>query len=362
MLVVGIGIAAAAVAHTAAAAAWSIQWAPTPAHAHDTKLFGVSCTSEFNCVGVGQSDVASSGQGLPLIEHWNGWTWTTEPTPIPTVDGWEGELSAVSCTSSTACIAVGSFTTDTSVGPLVEQWNGWSWSIQKTPNPVGAYQLDGVSCASSTACIAVGNGQQSFAERWDGRRWSFENLHFGDPQGRANALTDVSCLPQRPCAAVGWDDVGLCRDDSSYYDLPVLGFWNSGRWSLRRHPDVACSASGAGGSYLDSVSCASTVACTAVGTTVYRWDGRRWSVQPAPIGNDELRGVSCTSANACTAVGAHIYTFSGREWARSPIPTPAGTTAGLGGVSCVSREFCVAVGAYENHSGRDSLLIEATER
>jgi hypothetical protein len=355
-------VVAAVGARSAAATGWSIQPAPRPAYADDTDLFGVACTSERNCVAVGQAHVASTGELLPLIEHWNGWTWSIQPTPIPTAGGWEGALADVSCASSTACTAVGSFETDTSEGPLAERWNGTSWSIQTVPNPFGAFQFAGVSCASSTACVAVGNGQESVAERWDGKQWSAESIGFGDPKGRANALADVSCPSERACAAVGWDDIGLCADNSSYYDLPVLGFWISGRWSLRRHPNLACSETHAGAGYLNAVSCTSPAACTAVGTKVDRWDGRRWSVQRAPIGTDDLRGVACTSRNACTAVGTHIYTWTRGRWSRLSVASPAGTTAALGGVSCVSQEFCVAAGAYEDRAGRDFLLIEAMDR
>ena len=46
--------------------------------------------------------------------------------------------AGVSCTSATACTAVGY---DASVGTtvtLAERWNGTSWKIQSTPNPTGA--------------------------------------------------------------------------------------------------------------------------------------------------------------------------------------------------------------------------------
>jgi hypothetical protein len=45
----------------------------------------------------------------------------------------------VSCPSSTACEAVGSY--DNSSGNLVtlaESWNGTDWTVQSTPDPTGA--------------------------------------------------------------------------------------------------------------------------------------------------------------------------------------------------------------------------------
>jgi hypothetical protein len=365
MLLVGAGVVAAAVvAQSAAAAGWSIQPAPKPMHSGGAWLSGVSCTSRRDCVAVGESLRQSTFEPIPLVEHWNGTSWSIERTPIPTGHHWMGFLAAVSCASVRACTAVGSyFSDDSGTFPLAERWNGSSWSIQRTPQPVDADQFDGVSCASSTACIAVGNGQQSFAQRWDGKHWSVEKIHFGDPQERANALAGVSCPSQGTCVAVGWDDIGICSDPyESDYDVPVLGSWTSGRWSLRRHPDLACSNSrnNGGGSGPDAVSCTSTAACTAVGSAVYRWDGRRWSVQPAPIGSDELAGVSCTSNTACTAVGSRIYRWNGRGWSSEPMPHAAGAkAAGLSSVSCTSPESCVAVGGYEDRRETDHLLVES---
>ena len=43
---------------------------------------------------------------------------------------------------------------------LVEHWDGSAWTIEPSPNPpaVGAY-LTGVSCTTATACTAVGHYQ-----------------------------------------------------------------------------------------------------------------------------------------------------------------------------------------------------------
>jgi hypothetical protein len=351
-------------AQSAVAAGWAVQPVPKPARSGATGLSGVSCTSTNSCVAVGWRDVSPANDPVPLVEHWNGSAWSTEQTPSSTASGWAGWLSAVSCASTGACVAVGLSYSDVSRPyPLAERWDGSSWSIERIPHLGDAEALDGVSCASSTDCIAVGYGRSSVATHWNGTRWSAQNIHFGDPGARPNALASVSCT-LGSCAAVGWDNVGLCGEDdyNNYYSVPVLGFWTNRNWSLRRHPDLVCSNGGNdhGGYTLDGVSCTSSTACTAVGTGVYRWDGGRWSAQPAPIGADELSGVSCTSTSACTAVGPNIYTWSGLHWSSVRIPRPAHvTTAALSSVSCMSPESCVAVGGYEDRRGRNLLLIDS---
>jgi len=97
-----------------------------------------------------------------LAEQLNGSTWTLQPTPTPT--GAAGSaLSGVSCTTNSACAAAGyyndnAFPEISGDTPLAENWNGATWSIQPTPNPPATdiSTLAEVSCTSATACTAVG--------------------------------------------------------------------------------------------------------------------------------------------------------------------------------------------------------------
>jgi hypothetical protein len=62
--------------------------------------------------------------------------------------------------------------------PLAERWDGTTWRIQATPNPIGATKssLVAVSCATTTTCIAVGSYTNAtghtrrLVERWTGTR------------------------------------------------------------------------------------------------------------------------------------------------------------------------------------------------
>ena len=75
--------------------------------------------------------------------------WATTPALEPAGDIYAG-LYEVSCTSSTACTAVGQ--SGNSAGtvdmPLAERWNGTSWTVQHPPAPAWTappvlYSLDG---------------------------------------------------------------------------------------------------------------------------------------------------------------------------------------------------------------------------
>jgi hypothetical protein len=135
-------------------------------------LSGVSCTSANACTAVGNYEtqnrrpvVVSYDSVWTLAEAWNGKKWATEPTPRTATDG---SLSEVSCTSSTACTAVGSYNNSVPV-TLAEAWNGKTWAIEPTPNPTGSQLgndllLSGVSCTSANACKAVGSYSTSSVE------------------------------------------------------------------------------------------------------------------------------------------------------------------------------------------------------
>ena len=228
-------------------------------------------------------------------------------------------LGSVSCASTRACAAVGysGNSLGTTGVTLAERWNGTSWAIERTPHPAGATVgfLSGVSCVSPRSCTAVGffvnrvDGGRALAERWNGSTWKIERTP--DPVGATDAqLADVSCAPSGPCTAVGFFGIitGL--------QVMLAEHWNGTRWAIQwtRYPV------GATGVQFTGVSCASPRSCSVVGfftdingsdaMLVERWDGRSWTIQPTPhpIGasSNSLEAVSCTSTTACTAVGGFV--------------------------------------------------------
>jgi len=138
--------------------AWAIERTPNPAGSTASALNGVSCTSATACTAVG--DYYTSTNPLPLVERWNGTAWAVQPVPSPS-GAKGGDLFGVSCPSASACTAVG-FTNINSLGvtaTLAQRWNGTAWATQPTPSLGAAYsgsRLEGVSCPSATWCTATG--------------------------------------------------------------------------------------------------------------------------------------------------------------------------------------------------------------
>jgi hypothetical protein len=190
-------------------ATWTVQTTPNPSGAAYLELDAVSCSSATACTAVGESDTSPGGDES-LAEAWNGTSWTVETTPNPPAAA-ASYLDAVSCISTTACTAVGSYynSSNTEV-TLADVWNGVSWTVQTTPTPEGSIgsNLYGVSCGSPSACSAVGAYYNSFgsqltlAEAWNGTSWTL--LTTPKPSGAVESeLVAVSCNSATTCTAFG---------------------------------------------------------------------------------------------------------------------------------------------------------------
>jgi hypothetical protein len=87
----------------------------------------------------------------PLIEHWNGTSWSVVPSPkLPK----NSDLSAVTAPASNNVWALG--VAGGSSDALVEHWDGTSWSI--VPTPAGVNFIAGAAALSDGTVIAVGQG------------------------------------------------------------------------------------------------------------------------------------------------------------------------------------------------------------
>lgn len=291
--------------------AWSVQSIPA-----GYGLIGISCPSRTACIGVGSVEGSWTA---PLIERWNGTVWSRQAVPRP-AGVYSTGLVSVSCSSTRFCMAVG--TSNTVIGgfsarlPLVERWNGSAWSIVSAPvvtptasNGGGGYddELDGVSCISANACTAVGtDGYFTLVERWNGVRWSIQPSPNRDATTTTSVLNSVSCASNVACTAVG---LTLPNAFVAGHIFTLVERWNGSSWSIQRSPSPGDAPQ------LSSVSCASRIACTAVGEhadraghdepLIEQSDGARWTILHTPkVPNSGLDGVSCTSPTACMVAGS----------------------------------------------------------
>src|SRR5215472_8907806 len=355
---------------------WSIQPTPNPPGAAGGNLNAASCVSGSACIAVGSTS-NSRGTSLTLAQRWNGRTWRIQPTPSP-ADG--GNLIGVSCPSRSSCLAVGGhanpFNTFVPSGTLAERWNGSTWSIQPTPNPPGGgWFLTGVSCTSPSACTAVGGrlappGKPTgtLAERWNGHTWHIQATP-NPPGHHAKLLAGVACTSRSSCMAVGNE-----FDPATGEGLGTLAErWDGRTWRIV--PTFKPAPTGPNAA-LNGVACTSASACTAVGnqtpvkTLAERWNGRRWQVQatPNPGGGQEIffAAVDCPARTVCTAFGLNLTgsgpltlaeRWSGGRWRIQPTPGLAAYDIGFPGVACPTPSACYALASYTNN-GPSLTLVE----
>ena len=278
--------------------------------------------------------------------------WRIQHSANATLPG--GQLESVSCSSASACTAVGNDRNPAGITvTLAERWNGTAWQRQHTPNPAedtsGSIDpnLAGVSCPAANFCEAVGSDQlgnvsNALAEMWNGRAWTMQR--FPIPVGDNEVgLNQVSCTSAQFCAAVGFGS-------GSLGDVTLAATWNGTSWHLHHTPNPA----NASFDQLSVVSCSSPAFCEAWGssnsgpTFAEQWDGTSWRMQTVPP-NVTINSVSCVSATFCEAVGnGTALAWNGSSWTAQTLPSPA-DSAGLRGVACLSPTFCELVGAFNNN-------------
>lgn len=220
-------------------ASWQNMTLPRPPGSTDFTLSGVSCPSAGFCMAVGASTTDPDSL-IPqtVAETWNGSSWQLIPSPTHTKTS---SFSAVSCTSSSHCVAVGAFFT--AARPTYQAfnvaavWNGTTWQVTRLPGPVGfPYGFDhlsqgpeSISCATATSCMTVGSftnartrQPDSVAIAWNGAKWQLTSL-----AGPRTGIVSVSCPLANRCMAVG-------RNGKS----TLAERWNGTRWTLLSTPRV----------------------------------------------------------------------------------------------------------------------------
>ncbi len=350
---------------------WVAQPTPVPGGQRNA-LGGISCVSRSSCMAVGNDGkLGSTIEGIAV--RWDGEEWSLEP--MPEIEGEElTEPQSVSCVSEKWCAAVGTTlgsALDSEYTALAEHWNGKEWIVDSLPLPAETIEseLYDVSCTSASACTAVGHYMKEdetrylLVERWNGAKWTRQTPPALGKEHFSEALQSVSCVDASYCVAVGW-----------YEDFSKTGggaeLWNGTSWTK---------ISGLSESLLRHVSCPLRNACTVIGlmpgnhTEAVHWDGKGWtapeSIPIAPGTSETLlrgfRDMSCPEADSCTLSGGSVaggYTapFAARweddEWSVQSTAEPAQEEglsypqAELSGVSCPSPSWCVAAGTYRSQS------------
>jgi hypothetical protein len=201
---------------------WTSTSPVVPAGDSSVTLSGVSCPTASVCVAVGAGLNSIFQPAAIVIEQWNGTAWTVVYNALPAGQSVASALG-VSCTSASACFAVGWEQGTASGAPVVGismQLSGGNWTAPAVTEPANATNgaLSGISCVTSGAadhCTAVGyfstggaTGHQALAEYYNGSAWAFQAT--ASPIGK-KTFNAVSCAGPGVCAAVGWQSAPKAR-------------------------------------------------------------------------------------------------------------------------------------------------------
>jgi hypothetical protein len=339
----------------AAAPAWKMQTPPEPAGTTNQAFGAVSCSSSSACLALAINDYPRGFGGF--AETWNGSRWAVRMVP----DGKTADdLDGVKCRSAQWCMAVGTTASGSDFVAVADRLNGSAWTQARPPAPAGAANSDlgAVACSGTTACTAIGESVKGkgapalLADRWNGSAWKIQRVPA--PAG-GGLLLAVACPAADACRAVGADSKGLFSE-----------VWNGSSWMIRPVPVPAGGSSAA----LWGVSCTAADFCEAVGSyekgstgrsLAEAWNGSRWRPQAPPAvrgtTSSQLNAVSCVSAADCEAAGDARTTagnqvgvlekWNGTTWSVQEKVLPAGdTSARLSGISCTTGPVCEAVGYH----------------
>jgi hypothetical protein len=205
----------------------------------------------------------------------------------------------------------------------VETWNGTGWSPTVSGN-----RPDAVSCTSPSFCIAVGteggaqagvltSGGDAFGDVFNGTSWTLTDfpLPAGSDNGLSGAtLTSVAC-PASSCLATGTQQVFTVAPPGVFMAGPVTpvdAFYNGTAWSATAVPAPPTAPTGITCTFIGTcvgVGQCSSAACGGQGTPlIERLAGGAWSTVSlvSSPGSGSFESVSCGSRSRCMAVGGQL--------------------------------------------------------
>lgn len=294
----------------------------------------------------------------------------------------------IACASPTACAAAITYSEEPAgIDRAAIAWGYQStWHTQAVQLPANAAAskfstLSSVACATPTECVAVGsyrnaaNEDQGMLVSGSGSTWhaAAAPVPHGGKVG-PGTLQSVACAQGGPCVAAGWYTA------STGYSAPLLLQGSGSHW---QPVPVQAPASSIGSATLNSVTCAATLSCVAVGDYYngqqdndFLISGPPWkppTLSPLPEGSDgsEPAGTAaCLSAGHCLVPVAYSTPgFSGergellsgyRTWTAVRLLVPPGGKTGSANswsVAC-SASSCLAGGWY-TAAGTERALTEA---
>jgi hypothetical protein len=343
---------------------WRPVWSPNPAgRRFGHYLYGVAALSPGNVLAVGSSGPGflDLGRIKPLVERWDGTSWTTVTPVVPDEDSGFTDIARIGPGSAWA---VGSRNVAGHAVPLIERLSGGTWSIVPSPSRPAQTTLSAVDSVTADDAWAVGSSSRTDSDRdrtlamhWDGTSWTIEPTPTPPLGGQLQA---VDMLTSADGWAVGFRRIELA--DGTPSDRALIQHWDGTAWTAIPTPMVGDGKV----SELSDVAVRSATDAIAVGSfsspnqtrpLALHWDGTRWSrmsfagVDVGPFSS--LSGIALSSGGTAYGVGASgdhqqnrplAVRWDGGRWTRMPISTAPETFKDLDAVVALSATNVISVG------------------
>ncbi len=177
---------------------------------------------------------SASGHFLPFAARWHDGRWTLLTTPAVRGQRFTA-FQGISCPTATRCVAIG-LTEDNTRGrffhAFAEVWSGGKWHVSTLRRAPSVFL--GASCPAWNRCFASGYTFPSGAtfahpliETWNGRTWTTQHPVQTFAPHNADLLLHVSCVTRSHCETVGFRFDPRVRNS----DLTLAEMWNGHHWT-----------------------------------------------------------------------------------------------------------------------------------
>src|SRR5215469_999236 len=319
---------------------WSAASGAVPAGDRRDALVAIAGSASDDIWAVGER-LPNLDQVFPLLEHWDGRRWAYSAGA--SLGGREAYLTSVAATASGDVWAVGNFA---SVGPrppapLIEHWNGRSWSLQPTDalkrlKSALPYTVTSVTALAPNNVWVLGTPGSNSSDvylHWNGTSWQlFRGPNLISPSRGTAAMQVIATDHRRRLwAAGGWVGQG----ETGFPRGGIVERWTSRRWVVDRHagwrePLTMVAPVGpedvwaiTGGSFTT----AGTYGLSPV--QVLHWNGRTWKVELSVrnTNSEDLTGLVAVSADDAYVMGTttqrpSIDHWNGTRWRSLPLGRP----------------------------------------
>jgi fibronectin type III domain protein len=369
-------------------------------------IIAISCPSAGSCTAEGSYTDSSDIIHTFVVNQVNGtWGFPTEVPDFTTLMFEDAsEMTALSCTSTTTCVGVGSYVDHVSglAQPIIFTETNGVWAAPLEAQGSAAFNTGGIAivggldCASATTCVAGGDVLTAgattttlvpfFIPENNGVWGPIEEIPGVAALSRENeaALTALSCGAPGDCAA-GGNYLDASGQSQAYIINEVGGVWGSATQLFA----TQLLGSGISNSLID-VDCPSAGNCSGIGA----YSDTQATPQPFVVDEvnhvwgaaSEIPGVqalndnvgaafttiSCSAPGTCSAGGSYADASSNDQaflvnetantWS-SPIEVPGtsslnkGGSATIYGVSCSSDGSCGVQGSYSDASQNTQLFV-----